>query len=271
MSAPQGWYDAGVPGRQRWWDGAQWTAHERDAFPAAPPMGWYPVPGASDVRWWDGAVWTPYRIRDGRPKPDFLAIEPPNVGVVLGILFLGIGVLQLFSAMLSRSAGLFVAPVLFFLAGALWIAGSIHSSGLRKLPRPASAPVMDPSARPLPGEVEGPDAGWYPMTRQVTRWWTGARWSWYIRMRFGPRPGHAGPRGYLVSMIMGWFLAAVAAIGLVSGILGVVMAPDPVAGFLSVIGFVFAVLFGALAAFVLLLTRSRRNAMLLPKTPPPLR
>lgn len=34
MNAAPGWYDAGTPGRVRWWDGQQWTAHEADA-PAA--------------------------------------------------------------------------------------------------------------------------------------------------------------------------------------------------------------------------------------------
>ena len=45
MSAAAGWYPdpSGAP-RQRWWDGAQWTAYERDApvapapaAPSAPP------------------------------------------------------------------------------------------------------------------------------------------------------------------------------------------------------------------------------------------
>lgn len=44
-----------------------------------------------------------------------------------------------------------------------------------------------------------------------------------------------------------------------------------VTGFMIVFGIIFALLFGGLGAFVLLLTRARRNAMLLPTTPPPLR
>ncbi len=280
MSAPAGWYDAGEPGRQRWWDGVQWSEHVRDAAAAAPvaaapyaqsaPMGWYLVPGTADVRWWDGTVWTPYRIRDGKPKPDALAIEPPSTGLVLGILFLAVALLQLVSAIVSRNSGIYATPVLFLVAGGIWIAGSIHTSRVRALPAPRSAPIFDPSARPLPGEVEGPDAGWYPMSRQVTRWWTGAQWSWYIGMKFGPRPGHAGPRGYWVSMVLGWVLVGIAALGLIVCVIGALGA-GYLTGFLIGIGLVFAVVFGGLAVFVLLLTRSRRNAMLLPLTPPPVR
>ena len=35
MSTPAGWYDDGS-GRQRWWDGGQWTEHFADQQPAAP-------------------------------------------------------------------------------------------------------------------------------------------------------------------------------------------------------------------------------------------
>lgn len=271
MTTPQGWYDAGVPGRQRWWDGAQWTAHERDAPVAAPSMGWYLVPGTVDVRWWDGTVWTPYRIRDGKPKPDAFAIEPPSTGLILGIMFLVLGLAQLSLALATRSPGNFVTPVLFVLVAVVWIVGARHSQGVRALPAPQSMPIIDPVARPLPGEVEGPGAGWYPMTGQVTRWWTGARWSWYIGMKFGARPGYAGPRGYITSMIVGWFMAGLAVLGLALGVTGAALSASPAGAFMIAIGFVFAVVFAGLALFILLLTRSRRNAMLLPTSPPPLR
>lgn len=271
MSAPQGWYDAGTPGAQRWWDGVQWTAHERAAAPATLSMGWYPVPGTTDVRWWDGVMWTPYRVRAGKPRPDWLAIEPPAMGVVLGILFSALAMLQLFSALISRSPGNFVFPVLLLSAAVIWFVGAAYSSGVRKLPAPQSAPIVDAVVQPLPGEVEGPGAGWYPMTRQVSRWWTGSRWTWYIGMKFGPRPGHAGPRGYLASMIVGWCVAALAVIGVIVAVVGGVMAQSPVTGFMIVFGIMIAVVMGGLGAFTLLLTRSRRNALLLPTTPPPLR
>jgi uncharacterized protein len=44
MTAP-GWYpDPNAPGQQRWWDGAQWTAHTAPGAPAAPSGA--PVPYA---------------------------------------------------------------------------------------------------------------------------------------------------------------------------------------------------------------------------------
>lgn len=275
MSSPQGWYDAGVPGRQRWWDGAHWTAHERVAPPVAPPitpsMGWYPAPGTADVRWWDGTTWTPFRIRDGKPKPDAFAIEPPSAGLIVGILFIVIALMQFGLALIARTPGFFATPVLFLAIAVIWIMGAHHSQAVRKLPAPQSAPIVDAVAQPLPGEVEGPDAGWYPMTAQTTRWWTGARWSWYVATRLGPRPGYAGPRGYLVSMIVGWFVAGLAVIGLLLVVAGSVIEQGPVTGFMIVIGIIFAVVFAGVAVFTLLLTRSRRNAMLLPTSPPPLR
>jgi len=370
MAAPAGWYDAGVPGRERWWDGTQWTAHERDAaradagaspvadsghvaspgrgdsaagegfaapgpavapgaaqvdpapgqvvapgqivapgqvapvpgqaftapgsaatapgqaaavpghvvaapgaHPAAggypaqgAPLGWYPVPGTADVRWWDGTQWAPYRFRDGKPKTDAFAIEPP----VVGILFLMLGLLQFANYALAQNGATAAAPVFFIAAGAVWIFCGIHAYRVRALPAPQSAPVDAPVLRPMPGDVEGPGAGWYPMSGQVTRWWTGARWSWYIGMKFGARPGFAGPRGYLVSIIATWVVAAVGAIGVLIGIIGLVVggAASP---FLGIFGFVFGVIFLGLAALLFGITRSRRYAMLLPTTPPPIR
>ncbi|MGN7979071.1 DUF2510 domain-containing protein [Microbacterium sp. 22195] len=38
MAAQPGWYPAGVPGRERWWDGLQWTAYEREVAASAAPM-----------------------------------------------------------------------------------------------------------------------------------------------------------------------------------------------------------------------------------------
>ncbi len=40
---PAGWYPTGVPGEQRYWDGARWTEHAAPAPTTAPPPG--PPPG----------------------------------------------------------------------------------------------------------------------------------------------------------------------------------------------------------------------------------
>ena len=274
MSVPAGWYDAGAPGRQRWWDGIQWTAHERGAPVIAPSSGWYRVPGTSDVRWWDGATWTPYRVRDGRPKPDVFAIEPAVTGIVLGIVFLVLAAMQMLFGALSRSSLFPWAAVVMAAAGAVWLIGGITTNGLRRLPAPQGAPFVEAVVRPLPGDVEGPGAGWYPVTGQAGRWWTGARWSWYVGMRIGVRPGHFGPRSHLISMVAGWVIAAVALVGLVLGALGIGLAvsgEEAIGAFLGILGILFSLVFAGLALFVLLLTRARRYAMVLPEGPPPVR
>ncbi|MGF6822576.1 hypothetical protein M2317_001483 [Microbacterium sp. ZKA21] len=276
MSTPAGWYDAGTPGHQRWWDGVQWTAQERVAPVIAPPMGWYPVPGTSDIRWWDGTAWTPYRVRDGRPKPDAFAIEPAATGIVLGIVFLLLATMQVLTGLISSNGAFPLVAVLMAAAGAVWLIGGISTNGLRRLPAPQGAPFAEIVVRPLPGDVEGQGAGWYPVTGQAGRWWTGARWSWYVGMKIGVRPGHFGPRSYRISMIAGWVLAAIAFLALAVGALGIgiglaASGDDILAGLLGFLGIPFGLILAGLALFILLLTRSRRYAMVLPEGPPPVR
>jgi hypothetical protein len=287
MSAQPGWYDAGVPGRQRWWDGTQWTAHER-AIDVAPvsyapvasstvpvpaaavghPMGWYPVPGKSDVRWWDGAGWTPYRVRDGKPRPDAFAVEPGNIGLVFGIVFLVLGLTQFTLGLASRQGFAFITPVLFFAVGVIWLIGGIHTRLVQSAPAPQGPPFFDPSTRPLPGEVEADGAGWYAVAGRVTRW-TGARWTWYIGQRFGVRPGHLGPRGYLVSMITGAILAGLGALAILAGIIMAAFAGgEPVGSVIGVVLIVVGVILALMGGLVMLLIHSRRFSMILPKAPP---
>lgn len=43
MTTPPGWYEGGVPGEQRWWDGVGWTAYARPTptvGPATPSTFW---------------------------------------------------------------------------------------------------------------------------------------------------------------------------------------------------------------------------------------
>ncbi|MCU6481406.1 DUF2510 domain-containing protein [Arthrobacter sp. A2-55] len=60
-----GWHDDGS-GRQRWWDGRQWTEHlQADRVrvladrSTVTPAGWYDD-GSGRRRWWDGRQWTKY-------------------------------------------------------------------------------------------------------------------------------------------------------------------------------------------------------------------
>ena len=299
-TAQPGWYDAGVPGRERWWDGTQWTPHEREvaaAVPAAPAvpvapgggaapagfgasaapvqtiaMGWYPVPGSAEVRWWDGTAWTPYGLRGGRPKPDAFAVEPPGTGITLGILFIVVAIMQLGNAALTDVGVFSGSAVLFLIAGLIWLIAGFHSRGVRRKPVPQSDPIWPDAVRPLPGEVEGPGAGWYPMHGRVTRWWTGVRWSWYVGQKFGVRPGHSGPRGYLVSRILGWAMTGLGALSLVVGVLGIIVDSHGhgLWGRLGFFGVVFGVVMLLLGGLVLLLVHHRRYSLILPPQAPPL-
>ncbi len=83
MTTPAGWYDDGS-GRQRYWDGAQWTEHfapviPPPAAPAAPPSPTAPQPGAE--------------VFAAAPSHDPAALAPrkkSRVGLYIG---LGIGAL----------------------------------------------------------------------------------------------------------------------------------------------------------------------------------
>ena len=157
MDAQPGWYDAGVSGRQRWWDGQRWTEHERSAVGSSP--GWYAVPGGSDLRWWEGRYWTEFRIRGGRFGVEGASVEQPAVPWVLGPLFLAVGGLQLAmsSSLGSVSTG---TGVLFLALGVIWLAIGARTAALRRAAPPAGVAFAGPLVRPLPGEQEGAGAGW---------------------------------------------------------------------------------------------------------------
>lgn len=290
MSAQPGWYDAGVSGQERWWDGTQWTAHMRAIPGAAPqfgaqpvhaqhaqqyaapvgqlaPMGWFPVVGTADVRWWDGAGWTPYRLRDGKPRPDAFAIEPANTGVTLGIVFIVLGITQFSTYNLSGQPVFAFTPFFFFISGALWLIGGFRATQLKKLPAPTTVPVFDPVTMPLPGEVAGPGAGWFPVSGQVTRWWTGSQWGEYIGQKFGVRPTHSGARAYRLSMAVGWVFAGLGVLGVLLGIILITML-DRWVGTVILLPGVIALIIGAI---LLPLVYSRRYTMILPPQAPPLR
>jgi hypothetical protein len=230
------------------------------------PMGWFPVAGTADVRWWDGAGWTPYRLHDGKPRPDALAIEPGNTGLVLGLVFIMLGVTQ-FSTYTLYSGQPFFAftPVLFLAAGVTWLIGGFRARRLTKLPAPTTPPVFVASARPLPGEVEAAGAGWFAVSGGVTRWWTGTRWSPYIQQRIGVRPTQSGERAYRISLALGWVFAGLGALGTVLGFLLIYA----LGRWVGVAVVVPALIAGVIGALVLVLTYIRRYAMILPPHSPP--
>lgn len=278
MSAQPGWYDAGVPGQERWWDGTQWTAHERPAagllvhpqYPAPvaqlPPMGWFPVVGTSDVRWWDGAAWTPHRIRDGRVRADAFAVEPGSTAVMLGSLLLLVGFMQLLTYSQLDQGFFSFTPVLFVVAGIIWLIGGIQVNQLKKLPPPSTVPMFDPLIRPLPGEVEGLGAGWHPVSGKIARWWTGAQWSPYVAQKFGVRPTQFGPRSYRTAMILGWVLAGIGVLGAVFGF----TLMGALGTFGGLVIAIAALVFALVGGLVLLTVYLRRYTLLIPPHPPAL-
>lgn len=115
MTTPAGWYDDGS-GRQRWWDGQQWTEHfaPASAAPAAPAEQEYSAPEAHAV----------------------LPPEAPKAVSVLGLVGLGLSVLGTilvfipiigFIGFFLLAAGFVVSLISLFLKGKKWpgIAGLI--------------------------------------------------------------------------------------------------------------------------------------------------
>jgi hypothetical protein len=229
------------------------------------PMGWFPVAGTADVRWWDGAGWTPYRLREGTPRPDAFAIEPANISLVLGFMFIVLGATQFgtYTRYFDQSLLIFT-PVLLFVVGFLWLFSGVRARRLTKLPAPTTLPVFVASTRPLPGEVEEADAGWYSMSGQVTRWWTGARWSPYIQQKLGVRPTHSGERAYRISMITGWIFAGLGALGTVLGFILIYA----LVWWVGAAIVVAALLGGVVGGLMVVFTCIRRYTMILPPHAP---
>ncbi|AJT42189.1 DUF2510 domain-containing protein [Psychromicrobium lacuslunae] len=272
MSAAPGWYDAGTPGRLRWWDGTQWTEHESVAQsgPATPVPGWYQTRNGS-VRWWDGHFWTGMRFRKGVPGTDWAAIEQPSLAWGLGVFFLFLAAAQFGLGALTRSFS--INGLTTFLLAVLWLAMAAQTTAVRRTPSPTGEPLVADLVRPLPGEQEAPGSGWYPVARNDThRWWTGQRWAQYTSNRFGIRPSFHGRQAYRRYLVV---IAVIGAIALISAILGLVFlslgsSAEP-RGLSTVLGISLlagGVLFLILSSVLLAMRKNQRNVLLLPPAPP---
>lgn len=107
-NTPPGWYEGGVPGEQRWWDGVAWTAHARPT-PAAPP-----APGTVPNKFWNGS-------KDGSL----------TAAIVLGCF----AVVAFFGTLLALLAGPIaaLAPGLAFLgSGTLSVVFFLNWNGLKR-------------------------------------------------------------------------------------------------------------------------------------------
>jgi hypothetical protein len=231
-----------------------------------PPLGWYPAPG-DVLRWWDGSRWTGLRVKNGVPGSDWATAEQPAAAWAFGSIFLALAALQfLLGAMLST-----VSPngLLTLALAALWIAIAVQSQAVRRIPAPTGEAVVIDAVRPLPGEEEGPGAGWFPIAPRFSRWWTGTRWAQYTGTVHGVRPTFQGARAYRVLLIVSWILVGLGVLAVLAGIVLLVGADDSsLWAAIGVVVLVGAVLFVVLGFVMLLLTRYQRRLLLLPADPP---
>lgn len=285
MTTAPGWYEAGTPGRVRWWDGTQWTEHESDApVPApaqtspaqtpfgqasAPLPGWY-VTSAESARWWDGKKWTGMRTKNGKPGIDWSTTESVAMTLTMGVIFLALGTMQLALGIVSPGISYVGVPTL--LLAALWFGIGIQTSIVLRTPAPTSEPLMLDLFRPLPGEQEGPGAGWYPISTTLSRWWTGARWTQYTNSKFGIRPTFHGPQTKITLRRMAIGVFALAVVVMIVGIVLIVIGRnDPANYSATIIGWVMAiggVAFAALGALVLAMTKHQMRLLFPPAEPP---
>ncbi|MDF2990073.1 MAG: hypothetical protein K0S37_587 [Microbacterium sp.] len=228
------------------------------------PAAWYAQ--GDGLRWWDGARWTGMRVADGKPGVDWITADNAVPLFVSSALFFVAGAVHLclaaFSPTSLLSGALFVALALF------WLFGAMHVRRIAKLPAPSGEPVVIDAVRPLPGEQEGPGAGWFPVSSTVGRWWTGTRWSQYTWTRFGIRPTFHGARSFRILLWMASAFIAVGVIALVTGIVVVKAATDPTATGIGVVVIVAGSVLLVIGLLFLALSPISKRPLVIPSSPP---
>ena len=230
--------------------------------------GWYDVPGVQPVetRWWNGAAWSPLQLVNGAPRTDNMVSSQGSKSMrAFAIFFVVLAVFMCAAAVwlmvLGAGGSLLINAGPMLLLALLYWTIAARTRRVEQLPKPESAPRLIDSLRPMPGDAEGPGAGWYPMAApNFQRWWTGARWSEYGLEKGVPVPTFDVARTLAnARRTLGWR----AIIGLVAFVVGIALCFVPDTGvvgigvMLIIIGLLVAILLGAL-----LLTLRRRTRQL---------
>jgi len=229
------------------------------------PAAWYDQ--GEGLRWWDGSRWTGMRVKDGRPGVDWITAEKPAMVFVSSGVFFFAGAVHLALAVMFPlylvSGSLFIAVAVF------WLVGGLHVRRLARTPAPTTPPVVEDILRPLPGEQEGPGAGWFPVSSTVGRWWSGTRWSSYTWTRFGIRPTFHGERSFRTLLGVAWGFVGLGALVVVAGIVVVAVAIEAMATGIGVILIVIGAVLLLLGVLLLALSPISRRTLVVPSTPPP--
>lgn len=228
------------------------------------PAAWYAQ--GEGLRWWDGARWTGMRVKDGRPGVDWMTAEKTTMVFVSSGVFFFAGAVHLALAFMFPlyflSGSLFVAVAVF------WLLGGLQVRRVARTPAPTAAPVVLDILRPLPGEQEGPGAGWFPVSSTVGRWWTGTRWSQYTWTRFGIRPTFHGARSFRTLLWIAGGVSGLGAVVVIAGIVVVALAIEAMATGIGVIMIVLGAILLLLGVLMFALSPISRRPLVIPSTPP---
>ena len=228
------------------------------------PAAWYAQ--GEGLRWWDGARWTGMRVKDGRPGVDWITADRPTPLFVSSALFFVAGAIHLFLVVFNPFS--LVTASLFLGLSFFWLFGALHVRRVLQFPAPTTAPVVLDILRPLPGEQEGPGAGWFPVSSTVGRWWTGTRWSQYTWTRSGIRPTFHGARSFRTLLWVEGGFVGLGALVVVAGIVVMALASEAMATGVGVIVIVVGAVLLLLGVLLLALSPISRRPLVIPSAPP---